>query len=90
MLGGQMTWSKDAQDETFHLESASATETAQSPGPEAGLIVLGRARGSAIAVIRPMTDYHYGNDVALKPGARVTAKVTVKGQTAVLHLTAPR
>ena len=42
------------------------------------------------AVGKGLSDYHYGNDVALKPGAKVTVIVTVKGQRAVLHATAPK
>ena len=41
------------------------------------------------AVGKGLSDYHYGNDVGLKPGAKVTVAVTVKGQQAVLHATAP-
>jgi hypothetical protein len=35
-------------------------------------------------------DYHYGNDVVLKPGARVAVTVTVRGQRAVLRATVPK
>jgi hypothetical protein len=41
------------------------------------------------AVGKGLSDYHYGNDVALKPGSKVTVIVTVKGQRATLHATAP-
>ena len=37
------------------------------------------------AVGKGLSDYHYGNDVALEPGAKVTVIVTVKGQRAVLQ-----
>jgi hypothetical protein len=43
-----------------------------------------------VGIGAPSSDYHYGNDIALKPGAAVTVKVAVKGQTAVLHGTAPK
>lgn len=43
-----------------------------------------------VGVGAPISDYHYGNDIALEPGAAVTVKVAVKGQTAVLHVTAPK
>jgi hypothetical protein len=42
-----------------------------------------------VGVGEPITDYHYGNDVALKPGSRITVKVTVKGQLAVFRATVP-
>lgn len=41
------------------------------------------------AVGKGLSDYHYGNDVALKPGSKITVVVNVKGQQAVLHATAP-
>jgi hypothetical protein len=41
------------------------------------------------AVSKGLKDYHYGNDVALRPGAKVTVTVTVSGQKAVLRGTAP-
>ena len=42
-----------------------------------------------VGIGEPMTDYHYGNDIVLKPGSKLTVKTTVKGQTALFHLTAP-
>jgi len=41
------------------------------------------------AVGKGLADYHYGNDVLLKPGAAVTVTVTVNGQRAVFHAKAP-
>ena len=41
------------------------------------------------AVGKGLGDYHYGNDVLLKPGAAVTVTVTLKGQRAVFHTRAP-
>jgi hypothetical protein len=43
-----------------------------------------------VAVGAPLSDYHYGNDVALKPGSRVTVKVRVRGQAATFRATVPR
>jgi hypothetical protein len=43
-----------------------------------------------VGIGAPMTDYHYGNDVVLKPGSKLTVGTTVKGQTPVFHLTAPK
>jgi len=42
------------------------------------------------SVAKGIRDYHYGNDVALTPGSRVTVAVDVKGQRAVLHGTVPK
>jgi hypothetical protein len=42
-----------------------------------------------VGVGQPLSDYHYGNDVALRPGARIKVKVTVKGQVAVFNATVP-
>ena len=41
-------------------------------------------------VAEGIRDYHYGNDVALTPGSRVSVTVTIKGQRAVVHATVPR
>lgn len=41
------------------------------------------------AIGKGLSDYHYGNDVLLKPGGRVTVTVTVKGERAVFHAKAP-
>jgi hypothetical protein len=35
-------------------------------------------------------DYHYGNNVELNPGDRITVTVTLNGQTAVFHTTVAR
>jgi hypothetical protein len=42
------------------------------------------------AVGKGLSDYHYGNDVLLEPGGKVTVNVTVKGQRATFHATAPK
>src|SRR5262249_42696075 len=42
------------------------------------------------AIGKGLSDYHYGNDVVLKPGGMVTVTVTIKGQRAVFHATAPK
>jgi hypothetical protein len=36
-------------------------------------------------VAEGLRDYHYGNDVALKPGSSLTVTVTVNGQRAVFR-----
>jgi len=35
-------------------------------------------------------DYHYGNDVALTPGSKVTVTVTIKGKRAVFRAVVPK
>ena len=42
------------------------------------------------AVGKGFSDYHYGNDVLLKPGAKVTVTVALKGSRAVFHAVVPR
>ena len=53
-----------------------------------------KARPLAVAMMaavgKGLGDYHYGNDVALKPGSDVTVTVTVKGKRGVLRATVPR
>ena len=95
MLGGQMSMvEKTPGTKAFHLEVHICNRDGTVAKGLRPAIVLGASTKVPAAIMvgigEPMTDYHYGNDVALKPGARVTVKVTVKGQTAVLHLTAPR
>jgi hypothetical protein len=49
--------------------------------------------GGSMEMVEPgkgLSDYHYGNDVLLKPGGKVTVIVTVKGQRATFHATAPK
>jgi hypothetical protein len=53
------------------------------PGIEMGTMKVPSAL--MVGVGEPISDYHYGNDVALKPGSRVT----VKGQLAVFCATVP-
>jgi hypothetical protein len=36
------------------------------------------------------SDIHYGNNVTLTPGHRVTVTVVLKGERAVFHATVPR
>ena len=53
-----------------------------------------KARPVAVAMMaavgKGLSDYHYGNDVTLKPGSKVTVTVTVKGQRAVFQATVPK
>ena len=95
MLGGQMTMVETTPGKkVFHLEVHICNRNGTVAERLKPAIVLGAGTKVPSAIMvgigEPMTDYHYGNDVALKPGERVTVKVTVNGQTAVFHLTAPR
>jgi hypothetical protein len=53
-----------------------------------------KARNVPVAMMaevgKGLGDYHYGNDVALKPGGKVTVTVTFKGNRAVLRATVPK
>jgi hypothetical protein len=53
-----------------------------------------KARNVPVAMMaevgKGLSDYHYGNDVTLKPGSRVTVTVTFKGNRAVLRATVPK
>jgi hypothetical protein len=42
------------------------------------------------AIGKGLSDYHYGNDVVLRPGAMVTVTVTINGRRATMHATAPK
>jgi len=61
------------------------TIVVQSPGGKPANVPV----AMMAAVGKGLGDYHYGNDVALKPGSKVTVTVTVKGQKAVLSATVP-
>jgi hypothetical protein len=100
MLGGDMSMAqKTPGTKIFHLEVHICNRggvVVKGLKP----IILVNAGGQAAAVTlptaimvgigEPMTDYHYGNDIVLKPGAKLTVRATVKGQTATFHLTAPK
>jgi hypothetical protein len=101
MLGGEMTMiEKTAGTRVFHLEvhictKSGAVVTRLKPlimvdGPGADMMAMKVPSAIMVGVGEPLSDYHYGNDVALKPGARVTVKVTVKGQTGVFRTTVPK
>jgi hypothetical protein len=100
MLGGEMSMvQKTAGTKVFHLEVHICTRSgAVAKGLKPVIMVDSGTMMSAmkvpaaimVGIGEPSSDYHYGNDVALKPGDKLTVKVTVKGQTAVLHITAPK
>ena len=95
MLGGEMSMvdMAPAGSKVFHVEvhiCAASGAVVRKANPT--LTVNGKPLPAAIMVGigEPMTDYHYGNDIALKPGAKLTVVVTVKGERAVLRSTVPR
>jgi hypothetical protein len=102
MLGGEMSMvEQTAGTKIFNLEvhvctrRTGAVVTGLKPrivvsGPGAGMASTNVASAVMVGVGRPLSDYHYGNDVALKPGGRVTVVVTVRGQLARFQATAPR
>jgi hypothetical protein len=94
MLGGEMAMvSPTAGTRVYHLEvhicnMAGLVVTNLKPTIVVGTAMLPSA--TMVGIGSPHSDYHYGNDIALKPGARVTVKVTVRGQLAVFHATVPK
>jgi hypothetical protein len=102
MLGGEMTMvAKTPGTKVFHVEvhictkSTGAVVTKLKPlivvsGPGIEMASMKVPSAIMVGVGERISDYHYGNDVALKPGSRITVKVTVKGQLAVFHATVPR
>lgn len=101
MLGGDMAMvDKTAGTKVFHLEVHICTKTGAVvtklkplivvDDPAASMMTMKVPSAIMVGVGAPITDYHYGNDVALRPGDRVTVKVTVKGQVATFHATVPK
>ncbi len=101
MLGGEMAMIDRLAPGTrvYHLEvhicnKSGAVVTKLKPAivVDDSVHTMGMALPAAImiGIGAPSSDYHYGNDIALKPGDQVTVKVTVKGQLAVFHATVPK
>jgi hypothetical protein len=100
MLGGDMSMvQKKPGTKIFHLEVHICDRSGAVVKKLKPLIVVNAAGQAAamtvpaavmVGIGEPMTDYHYGNDVVLKPGSKLTVRTTVQGQTAVFHLTAPK
>ena len=101
MLGGEMSMVEHkAGTRGYHLEVHICTKTGavvtklhpvivvEDPGAQ--MMSMRVPSAEMVGIGEPISDYHYGNDVALKPGDRVTVKVTVKGQLAVFHVTVPK
>jgi hypothetical protein len=101
MLGGEMSMigPVPAGKRTYNLEVHVCTKsgvvvTKLKPAILVREATAGRATPVPAAIMAGVAegirDYHYGNDVVLTPGARVTVTVTVKGERAVLRATVPK
>jgi hypothetical protein len=102
MLGGEMTMMEQAPAGTrlYNLEVHVCTKTGAVVTKLKPMIVVNDPKAKPAmthvpvaimaSVAKGISDYHYGNDVALTPGSRITVTVTVKGQRAVLRATVPR
>ena len=95
MLGGEMSMigTRPAGTRIYHLEvhicnRAGAVVTKLKPAIQVDQAMLPAA--TMVGIGAPMSDYHYGNEIALRPAAKITVKVTVKGQVAVFHATVPK
>ena len=99
MLGGEMAMvSPTTGTRVYHLEVHICTKsgsvvTRLNPvivvDDTAGITSMQVPAAKMVGIGAASSDYHYGNDVALKPGSRVTVKVTVKAQLAAFHATVP-
>ena len=98
MLGGEMSMVDKAPGmRVYHLEvhiCAKATGAVVKHLKPAIVVTGGGVMGSMtvpsaimVGVGEPSSDYHYGNDVALKPGSRIAVRVTVNGQSAAFRAT---
>jgi hypothetical protein len=95
MLGGEMSMVRTppAGSRVYHLEvhicdKSGAVVKRLNPTIVAGTKNLPAA--IMVGIGAPSSDYHYGNDIVLKPGTRLTVTVTVKGEQAVFHATVPK
>jgi hypothetical protein len=102
MLGGAMVMMEQAPAGTrlYNFEVHVCTKTGAVVTKLKPTIVVNDPKAKtatthvAVAIMASVAkgigDYHYGNDVALTPGSRITVTVTVKGQRAVFRATVPR
>jgi hypothetical protein len=102
MLGGSMAMVDDAPAgmkiydlAVYVCTKGGALVTQLSPaivvaGAGAGAKPTHVAVAKMAAVGKGLSDYHYGNDVILKPGAKVTVTVSFEGERAVFHATVPK
>ena len=99
MLGGAMAMIDNVPggmriyDLAVHVCTKSGAVVTQLKPTIAVQAAGGKAANVPVAMMaaigKGLGDYHYGNDVVLKPGGKVTVTVTVKGQRAVFHATVP-
>jgi hypothetical protein len=95
MLGGEMVMmdSPPAGTKIFDLAVHICTKSGAvvtTLKPKIAVRSAGRAATALpvammAGVAEGLRDYHYGNDVALKPGSSLTVTVTVNGQRAVFR-----
>jgi hypothetical protein len=101
MLGGEMSMigPVPAGKRIYNLEvhvctKSGAVVTKLKPAILVREATAGRATPVPAAIMAGVAegirDYHYGNDVVLTPGARVTVTVSVEGERAVLRATVPK
>jgi hypothetical protein len=100
MLGGAMTMvdAVPAGMKIYDLEVHVCTKSGATVTQLKPAIVVQpageKARNLAVAMMaavgKGLADYHYGNDVTLKPGSKLTVTVTFKGARAVFHTTVPK
>ena len=101
MLGGDMVMMDKAPAgmRIYNLEvhvctKSGAVVTALKPtivvrDPKAKPSTTKVSVANMASVAKGLSDYHYGNDVALTPGRAISVTVTIKGQRAVFHATVP-
>lgn len=98
MLGGRMSPMHMGMGHSFHLELHVCSRAS-------GAVVTGAKPAISITDAKGMTsrvpvaemegigegraDYHYGNNVALIPGSRISVTVVLRGERAVFHLAVP-
>ena len=102
MLGGEMAMigHVPAGTKAYHLEvhicnRAGAVVTKLKPTIDVDdALVSMKMTHISVAIMQGVgegiEDYHYGNEVTLTPGHRITVTVVVKGERAVFHATVPK
>ena len=99
MLGGAMAMIDNVPagmriyDLAVHVCTKSGAVVTQLKPTIAVQAAGGKAANLPVAMMaaigKGLGDYHYGNDVVLEPGGKVTVIVNVKGQRALFHATVP-
>jgi hypothetical protein len=95
MLGGEMAMIEKVPagmkvyDLAVHICTKSGAVVTQLKPTITVKPAGGKARPLAVAYMagvgKGLSDYHYGNDVLLKPGSKVTVTVSFKGKGANVH-----